>query len=71
MVDEVEREEDRAGEWWAESMTLMSGVRPSGTRMARSKGRRRESQEMQYDHEMQCQDWTQIGAEPTGDRRAK
>ena len=47
MVDEVEREEERAGEWWAESMTLMSGVRPSGTRMARSEGQRRESQEMQ------------------------
>ena len=41
------------------------------TRMARSKGQRRESQEMQYAHEMQCQDWTRIGAEPTGDRRAK
>ena len=73
MVDEVEREEERAGEVRGRrSMTLMSGVRPSGHENGKiKKGRRRESQEMQYGHEMQCQDWTPIGAEPTGDRRAK
>ena len=43
MVEEVEREEERAGKGWAESMTLMSGQCAAvlGTRMAKSKGRRR------------------------------
>ena len=53
------------------SMTLMSGVRPSGHENGKIKSRRRESQEMQHAHEMQWLDWTPIGAEPTGDRRAK
>ena len=40
-------------------MTLMSGVRLGG------------SQEMQYAHEMQWQDWTRIGDEPTGDQNSR
>ena len=60
MVDEVEREEERAGKGWAEEHDIdvwCAAVQDENGKI-----------EMQYGHEIQCQDWTPIGAEPTGDR---